>query len=104
MQPACRRTSGVSISCVAPGIGLPRSLKRYLGVRDAFRSGIQLASIPVYHPGQDAEIDQLSSMRKSAETNYTIGAMIGLRSVNGPLHSLYYETKDNKSRVRTAGI
>jgi hypothetical protein len=72
-------------------------------VQDAFRSGIQLAFIPVYDPAYEDDFDQLASMKKFAATNYTVSAEIELRSVGGPIQNLLNETKGGNSSLRTAG-
>lgn len=72
-------------------------------VQDAFRSGVQLAFIPVYDPRNAVKFDQLASMRKFAATNYTISAQINLKSVGGPVQSLLDETKSMHSPLKTSG-
>jgi hypothetical protein len=72
-------------------------------VQDAFKSGIQLAFIPVYDPGYEDDFDQLASMKQFATTNYTISAEIELRSVGGPTQNLLNEMKSDNSSLRTAG-
>jgi hypothetical protein len=72
-------------------------------VQDAFRSGVQLAFIPVYDPRNADKFDQLASMKQFAATNYTISAQINLKSVGGPVQSLIDETKSIGSPLKTAG-
>jgi hypothetical protein len=72
-------------------------------VQDAFRSGIQLAFIPVYDPRNAGKFDQLDSMRKFAATNYTISTQIKLKNVGGPVQKLMDERKSVDCRLKTAG-
>jgi hypothetical protein len=72
-------------------------------VQDAFRSGIQIALIPVYDPRNAGKFDQLASMKQFAATNYTISAQINLKSVGGPVQRLLDETKSIDSALKTAG-
>lgn len=72
-------------------------------VQDAFKSGVQLAVIPVYDPKNADKFDQLTSMKQFAATNYTISAQIDLKSVDGPVQSLLDEMKRVHSPLKTAG-
>ncbi|TKA73468.1 hypothetical protein B0A55_05956 [Friedmanniomyces simplex] len=72
-------------------------------VQDAFRSGIQLAFIPVYDPKYVDKFDQLASAKLFSQTNYTISLEVGLRNVGGPIQDVLDFTRDPNSPVRTAG-
>lgn len=81
----------------------PEEFEALPWVQDAFNNGIQLAFVPVYDPAYEDDFDQLESLRKFAETNYTISAEIELRSVGGPIQNLLDETKNGNISIRTAG-
>ncbi|KAM0702488.1 hypothetical protein Q7P35_009916 [Cladosporium inversicolor] len=81
----------------------PEEFEALPWVQDAFRSGVQLAFVPVYDPRNANKFDQLASMKQFAATNYTISAMINLKSVGGPVQSLLDETKSIHSALKTAG-
>jgi hypothetical protein len=81
----------------------PEIFEAFPWVQDAFRSGIQLAVIPVYDPRNANKFDQLASMKQFAATNYTISAQINLKSVGGPVQSLLDETKSLHSTLKTVG-
>jgi hypothetical protein len=81
----------------------PEDFEALPWVQDAFASGIQLASIPVYQINYEKDLDQLASMRKFAATNYTISAQIGMRSTGDQLQNMLDETKSTHSSIRTSG-
>jgi len=81
----------------------PKEFEALPWVQDAFKSGIQLAFIPVYDAAYEDDFDQLASMRKFAATNYTISAEIELRSVDGPIQDLLDEINSNDGSIHTAG-
>ena len=81
----------------------PQMFEALTWVQDAFRSGIQLALIPVYDPRNAGEFDQLASMKKFAATNYTVSAQINLKSVGGPVQRLLDEMMSIDSPLKTAG-
>ncbi|EKG10118.1 Glycerophosphoryl diester phosphodiesterase [Macrophomina phaseolina MS6] len=66
----------------------PEEFEALEWVQDAFASGIELAFIPVYQPGDVAEWDVLASLQSFAKTNYTISAEIELQSTGGALQHL----------------
>jgi hypothetical protein len=81
----------------------PEAFEALPWVQDAFRSGVQLAVIPVYDPRNADKFDQLASMKQFAATNYTISVHINLKSVGGPVQSLLDEMKSMYSPLKTAG-
>lgn len=85
----------------------PEEFEALPWVQDAFRSGIQLAYIPVYNPIDEARWDTLGGLKGFLGTNYTISAEIELYSPDGPLQELhdYVQGLENGHEAfRTSGI
>lgn len=73
-------------------------------VQDAFRSGIQLAFIPVYDVIYVDDFDQLASAKLFGQTNYTISLEVESRNTGGPIQDVFDYTRDSGSPIRTAGV
>jgi len=84
----------------------PEEFEALPWVQDAFRSGIQLAYIPVYNPIDEVTWDTLEGLKGFLKTNYTISAEIELYSQNGPLQQLldHVEGLHGNDTFRTSGI
>lgn len=66
----------------------PAEFEALSWVQDAFASGVQLAYIPVYNPGDVGHWDQMTGLKDFMKTNYTISAEIELYSTDGLMQDL----------------
>ncbi|KAK1988480.1 PLC-like phosphodiesterase [Colletotrichum cereale] len=81
----------------------PAEFEALTWVKDAFASGIQLATIPIYYPEDETSWDTLGSLRKWATTNYTISVELEMCSTGAPLQNLQDYIVHNGKETNTLG-